>query len=118
MGPSQKQRGNTLFAGFPHIESSYKLAIALKNVYETAKTRSQAELLFDRWHELAAEKIQKDEVGDNDGETSTKKNYSSFQTASNLKTAVEAHVSRREGSELLSLSSFNDICIPPPTKNG
>ena len=86
-GKSQKQRGAILFAEFPHIESAYRLSMALRNIYETAKTRDQAEQLFDRWHELVTQKIEEDE-GDDIGTTHAQKTYSSFRTVSK---SIQAH---------------------------
>jgi transposase len=89
-GSSQKKRGEILFAEFPHIESAYRLSMALRNIYETAKTRGQAEQLFDRWHELVVRKIQEDEE-EIKGAVRTptvKKTYSSFRTVSK---SIQAH---------------------------
>lgn len=85
-GRSQKQRGAILFAEFPHIASAYRLSMALRNIYETARTRDQAASLLDRWHEMVVRKIQEEEEEMDD--KSTPHVYSSFRTVSK---SIQAH---------------------------
>lgn len=78
-GRSQKIRAAILFANFPHIKSSYRLSMALRNIYETAQTVDRARELLERWHLQVAEKIAAEELATSSPD---KKFCSSFRTVS------------------------------------
>jgi transposase len=46
---SQRIRAEILFEQYPDIEKAYKLSMAFRNIYETAKSPTTAEEMFENW---------------------------------------------------------------------
>lgn len=48
---SQKKRAEILFKEYPEIHTAYKLSMMFRNIYETAKTKEEAECKIQKWIE-------------------------------------------------------------------
>ena len=52
----QKERAVILFKEFPELEKGYNLSMCFRNIYETSKTREEAEERFGKWFKIVDEK--------------------------------------------------------------
>ncbi len=90
---SQKERAQILFKEFPTIEEAYKLSMSLRNIYETTKTKKEAEKRYAKWKKKVEEKILHEEQKiekDNKTkkETTTRTSLKIFNTVMN---SIESH---------------------------
>ncbi len=53
---SQKERAVILFETFPELESAYNLSMMFRNIYEQAKTKTEAKELLNKWYTKVEEK--------------------------------------------------------------
>lgn len=53
---SQKQRAALLFELYPDIHHAYRLSLAFRNIYETARSRQHASQLFFQWSQMVKER--------------------------------------------------------------
>ena len=57
---TQKERAKILFEEFPTIKTAYGLAMMLRNIYERAKTKKDAEKLYAIWENKVIQKVEID----------------------------------------------------------
>ena len=53
---SQKERAVLLFEVFPELKSAYNLSMMFRNIYEQAKTKTEAGVLLNKWYIKVEEK--------------------------------------------------------------
>jgi transposase len=53
---SQRKRAEILFREFPDLKEAYNLSMMLRNIYETAKSKTEAENRFYNWSDKIQEK--------------------------------------------------------------
>lgn len=54
--PRQKERAGILFEQFPELYEGYKLSMCFRNIYESGKTREQAQQGLNHWYNTVSEK--------------------------------------------------------------